>query len=200
MAKSVLVKRGNETFSFSPHKVERARLYGSRKRVPIDQAGSICQRALLTADGAQMLVSGMISQAYFTTDDRWVPRSDMVGLDADGNRVDVKPSTLGHAQDLEGSIEPEDMLYLQVESVYFLEPEDCNAGFLDELKSGTIYRFPFNYAAGLAVETAYLFANEEGVFAVVGQPAAVTWVEEGQVFVPAALEEEDTDDLDFEAL
>jgi len=200
MAKSVIVKCGKDTLSFAPSKVDRARIYGSRKRIAVDANGAGCSRASLTADGSQLLLSGMISQAYFTGNGRWVARSEMVGLDADGNKVETKPSTLGVPQDLEGPIDSNEILGLQVESIFYLEPEDCAESVLKALKSGSAYRFAFNYSAGLAVETAYLVANDEGVFALVGQPTVETWVEEGQVFVPPVVEEEDADDLDFESL
>ena len=95
MAKAVIVKHAGETISFAPTKVDRAKIYGARKRIAVDAAGHDCTRASLTADGSQLLVSGMIAQAYFTGEGRWVTRNEMVGLDADGNKVDTKPSTLG---------------------------------------------------------------------------------------------------------
>ena len=200
MAKSVIVKRGKDTLSFAPSKIDRGRIYGSRKRIAVDSKGARCSRASLTVDGSQLLLSGMTSQAYFTAEGRWVPRSEMVGLDGDGNKVESKPSTLGVPQDLEGPIDPDEILVFQVESIFYLEPEDCAESLLKALKGGSVYRFRFNYSAGLTVETAYLVANDEGFFALVGQPTVETWVEEGQVFVPPVAEEEDADDLDFESL
>ncbi len=180
MAKPVIVNRYIETLSFAPLKVVWARIYGSRKRIAVDATGASCSRAALTADGSQLLLSGMTAQAYFTPDGRWVARSEMVGLDADGNTVEIKPSTLGVPQDLEGPVEPAEILGFQVESIFYLEPEERSEEVLKALKAGAIYRFSFNYTAGFAVETAYLVANDEGVFALVGQPAIENWVEEGR--------------------
>ena len=200
MAKSVIIKNSDVTMSFMPYKVDRARIYGSRKRLPVDVNGAICTKAAYTDDGAQLLLSGMTAQAYFTPEGRWVRRSEMVGLDAEGNTVDSKPSTLGVPQDLEGPIEPAELLALKIDGVFYLEPEHCGEEFHNALKAGAIYRFPFNYSAGFAVADAYLIANDEGIFALVGQPGIESWVEEGQLFVPPVTEEEETDDLDFESL
>ena len=51
----------------------------------------------------------------------------------------------------------------------------------------------------LEIEAAYLVANDEGVFALVGKPVVERWVEEGETFVPPEVAD-DSDDLDFEAL
>ena len=72
MAKAVIVKHAGETISFAPTKVDRAKIYGARKRIAVDAAGRDCTRASLTADGSQLLVSGMTAQAYFTGEGRWV--------------------------------------------------------------------------------------------------------------------------------
>jgi hypothetical protein len=50
------------------------------------------------------------------------------------------------------------------------------------------------------METAYLVANDEAVFAIVGKPAFEDWIEETAVYVPLESDDIDADDLDFEAL
>lgn len=199
MAKPVIVTSGGETVTFAPTRVDRSKIYGSRKRIAVDSIGRACTRAALTADGSQLLVSGMTAQGHFTSEGRWVARTEMVGLDADGNTVETKPSTLGVPQAVEGPVDPLEVLDLDLESVFSLEPEQASGKLLEKLKSGEIFKCPFSYAAGLEVDTAYLLANAEGIFALVGKPIVEWWVEEGEVFVPPDVEEE-ADDLDFEAL
>ena len=75
-----------------------------------------------------------------------------------------------------------------------------NAETDSKLKSGDVYKFPFNYMAGLEMETAYLVANEEAIFALVGKSANTEWIEEAAIYVPLEGEDIDTEDLDFEAL
>ena len=199
MAKSVLVNYLGETVSFTHARVDRAKIYGARKRIAVDGAGRDCARASLTTDGSQLLVSGMTAQAYFTAEGRWVTRGEMVGLDADGNKVDTKPSTLGLEQVVEGPINPNEVLGMELQSVFILETESTSSKLFVQLKAGDVFKCPFNYAAGLEVETAYLVANEEGVFALVGKSVNEHWVDEGETFVAPEVEE-DADDLDFDAL
>lgn len=199
MAKSVVLNFDGVDHNFAPVRVDRAKLYGVRKRIAVDGTGAACTKAALTPDGSMLITSGMTSQGYFAPDGRWVARNEMVGLDIDGQVVETKPSTLGVAQAVEGPVDPGAVLHLDVESVFALEPEDISSKLVTSMKSGEIYRCAFNYAAGLEIEVAYLVANDEGIFALVGKPVDIAWSEQGAVFV-AESTEDDTDDLDFDQL
>jgi hypothetical protein len=199
MAKNVVLSFEGAELKFSPSRVDRAKLYGVRKRIAVDSSGSTCTKAALTADGFTLITSGMTSQGYFAPDGRWVARNEMVGLDIDERVVEIKPSTLGVAQSVEGPVDPVAVLRLDVESVFALEPDDVASTLVTSMKSGEIYRCAFNYAAGLEVEVAYLVANDEGVFALVGKPVDIAWSEQGAIFV-AESTDDDADDLDFDQL
>ena len=201
MAKPVILNFNGESASFTPTKVDRAKIYGARKRIAIDAEGANCTKAALTIDGALTIRSGMLAQGYFTPEGRMVQRSEMTGLDAAANKVETKPSTLGFPQELVGPVESSEVLDLQIQSVYFLSPDAVPATLSEELKAGKIYRFPFNYSAGLETETAYLISNDEGIFALCGKPLNEVWVDESTSFVPEAADaEEESDDLDFDSL
>ena len=200
MAKPFMVQLGSDTFSFSLTEVERSDLYGTRKRLPMDAKGQTCTRAALTSDGSLLIASGMSGQGYFNAKGQYVPRAQLVGIDAKGAVVENKPSTLGITQVLEGPIEASVVLNLELLSVYLLAPEQPEGSLLNRLKAGDIYSSDFNYAASLEVERAYLVANDQGIFALVGKPLAVDWVEEGARFAPPAEATEASDDLDFEML
>ncbi len=200
MAKPLMVTLGTETFSFSLSEVERADLYGSRKRVPTDAGGRTCTRAGLTQDGSLLIASGMSGQGYFNAAGRYVARGQLVGVNAQGAVVQSQPSTLGLPQALQGPVDPSQVLDLELLSVYLLAPEQAGGALLDRLQAGEIYACDFNYAASLEVERAYLLANDQGVFALVGKPVTVGWVEEGARFAPPVEAAEASDDLDFEML
>lgn len=200
MAKPLMVSLEGEVFSFSLSEVERADLYGSRKRVPTDGSGRTCVRAALTQDGSLLIASGMSGQGYFDAAGEFVPRGKLVGIDPQGKVVESQPSTLGLPQVLEGPVDPSMVLDLELLSVYLLTPELEGGALIDRLKAGEIYACSFNYASSLKVERAYLVANDQGLFALVGKPLTISWVEEGALFAPALEEAETSDELDFEML
>lgn len=67
--------------------------------------------------------------------------------------VDTKPSRLGVPQPLEGPVDPAEILELDLQGVFWLEPEQRSGTLLEKLRSGDVLKCPFNYAPGLEVDT-----------------------------------------------
>lgn len=199
VARQIVVERGGKVSTFDFKKIDRSKLYGKRRRIPLDPEGEPCVRAQLTSDGAQLVRSGMLAQGYFGVQGNWIPQREMVGLDGAGRPVDAVPSTLGEQQELEGPVPAEDLLDMQVSSVYALDGADVDAGLLKSLEGGDLFRFNFNFRSDFHAEVAYLLANQDGVYCLVGSPAVVQWCELGQVIEESFEEDSDDDeDLDFE--
>lgn len=197
MPKGLVVTFNGAESSFALEKLERAKLYGSRRRIAVDADGSTCTRAALTDDGQILLRSGMTAQGYFASDGRQVESSALGAIDQDGKPLTLIPSTLGVAQPLEGPIDPKDVLDLAITSVYRLSPDALDKALEKELTAGKIFRAPFNYRPDFYGETAYLLQNDAGCFALVGAAAAPAWL---TLDAPPPAEDEASDDgeLDFE--
>ena len=199
MAKPIVVSLAGKGYSFSPIKVDRAKIYGIKKRAALDSQGRFCTRAALSSDGTHLVLAGMSAQGYFRQDGHLVGRQEMVGIDPNGKLVEQIPSTLGVTQALEGPVDASEILSLDIESLYFLEPiEECGE-LTAKLQAGEIYQFPINYSAGLEMEMGYLIANDEGCFSKVGKPAQMQWIESATLFESVEATE-DADDLDFESM
>ena len=196
MAKPIVVEYQGETSRFDFSKLARKKLYGSRRRIPLDKSGEPCKRAALTDDGRFLIQSGMSAQGYFTEDNRWVPNGELQGIDANGAVVEKVPSTLGEAQPLEKTT-PQVLLDHKLSSVYLLDAQDIDPQLQSALASGDIFQFAFNYRADFRAEAGFLLENKEGYFALVGVPTTPTWIETTAP-PPVLEEEEDDDDLDFE--
>lgn len=199
MAKPIIVKLGGVESRFDHEKLDRAKLYGRRQRQVLDPGGLRCERAELTRDGTLLVRSGMTAQGYFDESGAWVPNSQLVGLDADGNPCDPVSSTLGEPQKLAGPVPAEEVLDLAVRSIYVLKAEQLDPKLEAELKAGKIYKFPFCYRDGYNAETAFLVGNPSGFFALVGTPTESEWCELAAVATEPVDGEDDADDeLDFE--
>ena len=198
MAKEILINYQGEEAQFSLKKVDRSKLYGSRKRIPLDPTGENCQRCELSDDGSTLIMSGMTSQGYFDSDINWIPNKELIGMDSSGKALDKVPATLGVAQDAVIS-ELESLLDLAVDSVYQLDPEEVPQSIQTALESGKVFNFPFNYREDYHAESAYLVFNDEGYFALIGNPVKPEWMELDQIVEESFESEvEDDDDLDFE--
>lgn len=201
MARQVVVALDGTQSIFNMSKVDRSKLYGRRRRVPLGPDGEPCQRASLTEDGSLMIRSGMTSQGYFDDDGYWIPNKELVGISPEGDPVKKVDSTLGKEVDLVGPVDPSRVLDLRLQSVYALEPDDFDPDLEDSLMEGEIYEFVFNYRADFRAETAFLVANDDGeVFAIIGRLVEPQWRDPEEMIATFDSDDDDDDDdeLDFE--
>jgi hypothetical protein len=199
MPKGLVVSRDGKVSSFQLEKVERAKLYGVRRRLAVDEKGRTCSRASLTDDGRVLLRSGMMAQGWFDTDGRQVEQKAIGAEDEDGRAVELVPSTLGVEQELEGPVDAREVLDLSLTAVYRITPEVLDESLAQSLAGGQFWRFPFNYRPDYRSETGYLVRNAEGIFALVGTPAPAQFLEP-QAPPPPVDDDEDEGDLDFEMM
>ena len=199
MAKVIAVTLGGSESTFAFTSIDRAAIYGKRRRVALDADGKPCTRASLLDDGSMILRSGMTGQGYFLPDGTFLKQAELEGYDADGKPLAKEPSTLGVPQDLEGPVTPQEVLDLRVQSIYALAPETIDESLKEELQSGSVYRFTFNFREDYRAEQAMLLANDNGFFALVGQPVHYEWSRLETVSeLPASDVDSDDDDLDFD--
>ena len=197
MARTIVVSLDGKESTFAFSRLDRKKLYPTKKRIPLDTDGEACQRATLTDDGSMLVTSGMTGQGYFDQGGRWVQNSELVGLDTDGNPVEKQPSTLGVAQAL-SEVEPEALLDAAVTTVYMLDPDEIDGDLQTKLDEGAIFRFAFNMRADYHLETAYLLSNDNGTFVLLGDTYDVPWCTLDAPVMPIDDDEDDDDELDFE--
>ena len=118
-------------------------------------------------------------------------------MDLSGKVLNKIPATLGVAQDVVIS-ELEPLLDLAVDSIYQLDPEEVPQSIQTVLESGKVFNFPFNYREDYHAESAYLVLNDEGYFALIGNPVKPEWMELDQIVEESFESEVEDDDLDFE--
>ncbi|SVD59147.1 uncharacterized protein METZ01_LOCUS412001, partial [marine metagenome] len=79
------------------------------------------------------------------------------------------------------------------------DPEEVPQSIQTALESGKAISFPFNYREDYHAESAYLVLNDEGYFALIGNPIKPEWMELDQIVEETfESESEEDDDLDFE--
>ena len=197
MARSIVLTLGGAESHFNFRKLERKKLYGSRRRISLDAGGEACRRAALAEDGLFLVQSGMSAQGYFTDENSWVPNSELVGI-CDGRVVEKLPSTLNEAHPLQNCT-PQMVLDHRLSTIYMLDVQNIDALLEKALDGGEVFTFPFNYQADFRTETGFVLKNDEGIFVLVGVEAKPEWLESG---TPPPLGEEDEsemdDELDFE--
>jgi hypothetical protein len=198
MARNLVLALGDEQSEFSIKPLNRADIYGKRKRVALDADGQVCSRASLLDDGSLLLKSGMTAQGYFTSDGKSYKQADLAAFDASGKPLEKVPSTLGVAQKLSGPLPAETVLDLRVDSIYLLEAAQLGDKLSKSLAAGEIYGFSFNYRDDYSAESGVLLGNENGFFALIGKPVEWEWSSLGAVADLPASDADADEELDFE--
>lgn len=197
MAREIVLDWDGEISSFGFAKVERAKLYGRRRRVPLDADGLACGRGELTTDGELVLRSGMSTLAWYDSEGRLRSSSEIVGINAEGQPVASVSSTLGVSVPVTPTT-PEDLLDHCISSVYQLDPTTLGDRLAAAVAGGQIFRFAFKYVGGFGEpDHGFLVANSQSLFALIGRPAPPQWLTLAAIAVPQ-VDDADDDDLDFE--
>lgn len=172
MARAVVVEHKGVQARFAFSLVNRAKLYGERKRVVVDEAGHATTGGWLTSDGTMLLLPGGRAELYLDDAGDVVDRSELEAVDASGALLTRLDSTLDAPQPLRGPVPPERLLEFVTTSVYALDPD----GALDEamrqsLARGDIWETDYNYTAAFERQTLFILQNQEGLFGLVAEPA-----------------------------
>jgi len=197
MARAVVVEHNGVSSRFGFSAVSRARLYGDRKRIIVDEAGQPTVGGWLTTDGAMLILPGGRAELYLDEGGDVVDRGNIETVDGDGHALQRLESTLDKPQELRGPVPPERLLEFVTTAVYAFDADDELA---DELKAslanGEIWEVDYNYMAAFERQTLFILQNAEGIFGLVSEPARL----ELATRVSRATGDEDPlsdDELDF---
>ena len=197
MAKPIIISKDKKDSIFQLKKIERKKLYGFRKRLAVDENNDECRRASLTEDGQVLIKSGMTSQGWFIEGGKQIESSEIGVIDEDNNELELVPSTLGVNQNLEGPLNPKELLDMTVTTVYSLLPDQISNDLESSLDKGEIWKFSFNFRADYRMETGVILKNDAGYFAIIGIPNQINMLSHNAP-LPEDDDDDDDDELDFE--
>ena len=172
-------------------RVDRSRLYGSSRRIGPDAKGRECASALLTRDGKHVLGPGSTAGLYLDEKGEVIAREDLAELDKHGqpmNSNNIGPDGLS---ELVGPVPAEALLECVVTAVYEVDASDLDSTLGSSLSHGDIYQAP---------NQGFLLANEHGVFLLAAKPVRFDFVGRDRRIVFEEDDDNQYDDLGFEAM
>jgi hypothetical protein len=156
MAKPLVLEYRGSQVSFGIQKIDRTRLYGYVDTEVVDEGGRACELGTLLGDGHSVVGKGGTGIAYLSPDGLWRKKADLRPVDRDGNLIPTVKSTFDTVVSLSDAVTIEDYLSHNVHLIYLLtheQPEGMPAQpiaeLVEDLRGGTIYRFPFRYRGGV---------------------------------------------------
>jgi hypothetical protein len=177
MAKPLTVVFQGQSVNLSLEKVDRTKLYGYVETEVLDESGKRCELATLAGDGHSIIGRGGTGLVYLSPDGLWRKKSTLKPIDIHGQAITPVKSTFDAPVTLDQQATIDDYLSHNIHLTYRLEADQEHAALLDELKKGSIFRFPFSYRGGVEASAGFLLLGADGnLFLCVGAPAALEFV------------------------
>ena len=172
------------------HRIDRARLYGSTRRIGLDGKGRECTSALLTRDGKYVLEPGSTAVMYVNEASDVVAREDLARMDEHGQPVISNKVEPDGPHELAGPVPMEALLECAVTAVYEVDISEIDSTLAASLSHGDIYQAP---------NKGFLLANEHGIFLLRTKPARCDFIGHDQQIV---IDDDDHeyDDLGFKSM
>lgn len=190
MAKPLIFRFGDGEISFNLTKIDRSKLYGSREVEVLDEQGGTCELATLAGDGRTVVGRGGTGIGYLAPDGIWCEKSKLAAVDLEGNAIEPVPSSFSASIPLVETSSVDEYLEHNIRSIYSLQTDDDASALLEELRKGTVFKFPYSYRGGLESDAGFLLAGaDDAVFLAVGNPTNVEFV--GLQQTAAVVEEEE---------
>jgi len=203
MARPLVLSLDGQEFPVTLVKIDREKLYGKVEIEAFDEKGREANLRVLAADGKTLIDKGGTALATVTDKGDSVDRTELVPINADGEKIEQVPSSFGQTNILKPAT-VEDYFLQIVKSVYLVGPhEDADIGSLhDHLSTDRMFTFPFSWRGGIDHDNAYLIGSGGDAFLVVGKQAEFQFIKLNQAAVLENEEEEDisADDLDFDLM
>ena len=200
MARALVFNLEGEVSQLPLTRVDRAKLYGERKRLVVDEQGDPCRSAYLSSDGSTLVPAGGLAMCYLDEHGAPVERSELLSVDHSGEVLDKLPSTLGQEVELSGPVDPSRVLDHITRSVYLLNPSEIGPKLTAGLDRGEIYETEFRYTATPNTNVFFLLRNDAGTFGLICQAVDFTFlhsVTNDELDTSDDEEELDDEDLDF---
>ncbi|MDE6239370.1 MAG: hypothetical protein K2M54_05205 [Muribaculaceae bacterium] len=166
MAKTIAISLRGSSFELIPQKVDRDKLYGHTELRVLNADGTCCSQAAINGDGINIICPGATKIGIIDNSGNWVDKQALIPKAEDGSTPVKIPSSFDNEISLAREASIEELLDLSIQSVYQLTGIDAI-----KLAAGIdsrIYTFPFSYRGGYECNTAFVLANENGVFMLTG--------------------------------
>jgi hypothetical protein len=178
-------------------KVDRTKLYGTSEKIVYDTNKEECVLSDLY-EGSIILPRGSVGQVLIDENGNSVSRSELVGFNLQGEKVEKVPSIFSIENNCK-KVEIDDFISSSIKSIYQLViDEDQIESWKKYFTNDEVYLFEFNYREDYEGDDAFLISNEDGFFISVGKSNEFEFLELSNVSVEDTDEDiEIEDDLDF---
>jgi len=204
MHKIIEVVFNGKVSSFTVTRIDRSKLYGSKKRIAVDTQGQECSAAALTRDGKYILPTGGMAILYLIDEGDVVERNQLRAVDPGENNGNSEELFPNEAMELGPAISAIELLQYTITRVYGLETLSLMPELEALLVAGTIFCIVAPNFTERNSCRSFLLINDTGCFLLLGKQSDFDFVGLEEVDLSAididGVEDDIGDSLDFNIL
>ncbi|MDR2861212.1 MAG: hypothetical protein LBV07_01500 [Syntrophobacterales bacterium] len=204
MARELTFALNGKDYSVEPVKIDRKKLYGWSEIHAFDDDGNECILVSTDASGTIIIPRGGIGLGMVSDTGKWVERSRLKTISADGSSAAMMPSSYNAVNSLTRTATAEDLLDCSITAFYHLK--DAGDDFIAAI-GNDIYTFDYCYRDSFEPSPGFLLTAEidgtKELFLFTGVPNKFEYIGLNELAVADDSEsedEEDSDDIDFSML
>lgn len=166
MARALTFRLGRKTYAAAPVKIDRRKLYGWTEVVAYDDQGGPCTVVSTDETGTLIITRGGTASGLLSPDGRWVERSELRTVRADGSPAVLLASSFSGPVALDRLVSEEEFLDHDITDFYLLRSADDE---LVQRLGKRIYGFDYCYNDGCEGYPAFVLVSDGQAFLLIGR-------------------------------
>jgi hypothetical protein len=162
--------------SFSITRISRSKLYGSKRRIPVDGQENECSKASLTRDGMYILPTGGMAMLYLDESGNVVERDRLRAIDIYGGMLKPGKRVLNGGLEVEQIVQATDLLECTIAHIYALEAIFLSQELGSLLSHGDIILLTLPTPTNHLHRRLFLLGNDAGYFLLIGQVSGFEFI------------------------
>jgi len=196
MAKEVIFKFQENVVKTSLTKVDRDKVYGWSEIIYTDKSGNICTWATLLNDGETLIGTGGTALKSFNNIGKEISKSDLIAVFDDGTEATLINSVFDVETMLSNEKSIEDLMNLEVKSVYQLEVIENKDVLENWLTKYKVLYLTFNYRTDYEGDDAFILNQGDLFFIITGNIKDFRYVSL-QTYQNLEVETDESEEIDF---
>jgi len=173
MPRQMTFKIGRAEYTAAPLKIDRRKLYGWSELMAVDDNGDPCELLTVDESGKIIMPPGGTGNGILSDKGRWVERSELETVDAEGKPARLYESSFNAVVVLKDKVSAQQLLDYSITDFYQLteaSPELVKAVAED------IYLFEYAYLDSYDPSPAFVMSADGTLFLLVAERNAFEWL------------------------
>jgi hypothetical protein len=176
MPKALTFALDGRSFSLTPEKIDRKKIYGWQEKLVFDDDNKECTQAYTDDTGTLVMPKGGVGLGIISPEGEWVERSSLKAQTLEGGDVGLIRSSYDVPNALSKKASDEEFLDYTITAAYQLGGDSAFCAALGD----AIYTFEYIYRDGYETTSAFVLQNNGAAFLLLGYETGIEMLDLNQ--------------------